>query len=246
MFVMSPSSFIKTWRSHSESHRDSKQLDQNLMKITWSFTLMSWIFFKLTVVRMKGEENSVMRDYVLPDFSSIKKGFCKVRKLVLVAASHFEGVWRLFIDLLSLFFSHERTWSSVESTRQESRSWGWSTSALLFLRCSSTRQTLASRRWASQRPSWTPSSLCLKVRTYYELSVRTYYEWTFSSHVHQQRQTCVSAIRHAATLLPEHRPDRREHFVSGLQRATGGRAAITRPRSPSRVRPAAFKVSLAV
>lgn len=29
---------------------------------------------------MKGEENTVMRDYVLPDFSSIKKGFCKVRK----------------------------------------------------------------------------------------------------------------------------------------------------------------------
>lgn len=28
---------------------------------------------------MKGEENTVMRDYVLPDFSSIKKGFCKVR-----------------------------------------------------------------------------------------------------------------------------------------------------------------------
>lgn len=32
------------------------------------------------VVRLKGEENTVMRDYVLPDFSTIKKGFCKVRK----------------------------------------------------------------------------------------------------------------------------------------------------------------------
>lgn len=30
------------------------------------------------VCRMKGEENTVMRDYVLPDFSTIKKGFCKV------------------------------------------------------------------------------------------------------------------------------------------------------------------------
>jgi len=28
---------------------------------------------------MKGEDNTVVRDYVLPDFSSIKKGFCKVR-----------------------------------------------------------------------------------------------------------------------------------------------------------------------
>ena len=27
---------------------------------------------------MKGEENTVMIDYVLPDFSTIKKGFCKV------------------------------------------------------------------------------------------------------------------------------------------------------------------------
>ena len=32
---------------------------------------------------MKGEENTVMKDYVLPDFSSIKKGFCKVRKHLL-------------------------------------------------------------------------------------------------------------------------------------------------------------------
>lgn len=30
------------------------------------------------ICRLKGEENLVMRDYVLPDFSSIKKGFCKV------------------------------------------------------------------------------------------------------------------------------------------------------------------------
>lgn len=28
--------------------------------------------------RLKGEENTVMIDYVLPDFSTIKKGFCKV------------------------------------------------------------------------------------------------------------------------------------------------------------------------
>lgn len=40
-----------------------------------------WKHDFVSVVRMKGEENSVMRDYVLPDFSSIKKGFCKVREL---------------------------------------------------------------------------------------------------------------------------------------------------------------------
>lgn len=38
----------------------------------------------LWFVRAKGEENTVMRDYVLPDFSSIKKGFCKVRAPQLV------------------------------------------------------------------------------------------------------------------------------------------------------------------
>lgn len=57
--------------------------------------------------------------------------------------------------------------------------------------------------------------------------------------------TVFSAIRHAASLLPEHRPDRREHFVSRRQRTAGGRAAIARPRSPPRVRPAACKVSSA-
>uniref|UniRef100_A0A3P8ZEW5 Actin related protein 6 n=1 Tax=Esox lucius TaxID=8010 RepID=A0A3P8ZEW5_ESOLU len=30
--------------------------------------------------QLKGEDNTVMRDYVLPDFSSIKKGFCKPRE----------------------------------------------------------------------------------------------------------------------------------------------------------------------
>ncbi|KAK0132876.1 Actin-related protein 6 [Merluccius polli] len=31
----------------------------------------------MNIAQLKGEENSVMRDYVLPDFSSIRKGFCK-------------------------------------------------------------------------------------------------------------------------------------------------------------------------
>ena len=37
--------------------------------------------------RMKGEANTVMRDYVLPDFSSIRKGFCKVRAASIQLAS---------------------------------------------------------------------------------------------------------------------------------------------------------------
>uniref|UniRef100_A0A3B4E8B2 Actin-related protein 6 n=1 Tax=Pygocentrus nattereri TaxID=42514 RepID=A0A3B4E8B2_PYGNA len=34
----------------------------------------------MEIAQLKGEENMVMRDYVLPDFSSIKKGFCKPRE----------------------------------------------------------------------------------------------------------------------------------------------------------------------
>uniref|UniRef100_A0A3Q3JV91 Actin-related protein 6 n=1 Tax=Monopterus albus TaxID=43700 RepID=A0A3Q3JV91_MONAL len=38
-------------------------------------------FYKdMEIAQLKGEENTVMRDYVLPDFSSIKKGFCKPRE----------------------------------------------------------------------------------------------------------------------------------------------------------------------
>ena len=52
-----------------------------------------------------------------------------------------------------------------------------------------------------------------------------------------------SAIRNAATLLPEHHPDRRKHLVSRLQRATGGGATIISPRPPPDVRPTPRKVS---
>ncbi|XP_027131625.1 actin-related protein 6 isoform X3 [Larimichthys crocea] len=40
---------------------------------------------------MKGEENSVMRDYVLPDFSSIKKGFCKPREDMVFSGKYKTG-----------------------------------------------------------------------------------------------------------------------------------------------------------
>ncbi|KAG8439466.1 hypothetical protein GDO86_005614 [Hymenochirus boettgeri] len=34
----------------------------------------------MEIAKLKGEENTVMADYVLPDFSTIKKGFCKPRE----------------------------------------------------------------------------------------------------------------------------------------------------------------------
>ena len=49
-------------------------LDQ--VSLCWLLTDGSSVW---SVLRNKGEDNTVMVDYVLPDFSSIKKGFCKVR-----------------------------------------------------------------------------------------------------------------------------------------------------------------------
>lgn len=49
-------------------------------------------FYKdMEIAQMKGEENTVMRDYVLPDFSSIKKGFCKPREEMVFSGKYKTG-----------------------------------------------------------------------------------------------------------------------------------------------------------
>ncbi|XP_056138130.1 actin-related protein 6 [Lampris incognitus] len=49
-------------------------------------------FYKdMEVAQKKGEENTVMRDYVLPDFSSIKKGFCKPREEMIFTGKYKTG-----------------------------------------------------------------------------------------------------------------------------------------------------------
>lgn len=49
-------------------------------------------FYKdMEMAQQKGEENSVMRDYVLPDFSSIKKGFCKPREEMVLSGKYKTG-----------------------------------------------------------------------------------------------------------------------------------------------------------
>uniref|UniRef100_A0A8D3D7L3 Actin-related protein 6 n=1 Tax=Scophthalmus maximus TaxID=52904 RepID=A0A8D3D7L3_SCOMX len=45
----------------------------------------------MEVAQMKGEENTVMMDYVLPDFSSIKKGFCKPREEMVLSGKYKTG-----------------------------------------------------------------------------------------------------------------------------------------------------------
>ncbi|XP_014849481.1 PREDICTED: actin-related protein 6 [Poecilia mexicana] len=49
-------------------------------------------FYKdMEIAQMKGEENTVMRDYVLPDFSAIKKGFCKPREEMVFSGKYKTG-----------------------------------------------------------------------------------------------------------------------------------------------------------
>ncbi|KAF7646654.1 hypothetical protein LDENG_00184060 [Lucifuga dentata] len=45
----------------------------------------------MEIAQLKGEDNSVMRDYVLPDFSSIKKGFCKPREEMVFTGKYKTG-----------------------------------------------------------------------------------------------------------------------------------------------------------
>ncbi|XP_005745178.1 actin-related protein 6 [Pundamilia nyererei] len=49
-------------------------------------------FYKdMEIAQAKGEENTAMRDYVLPDFSSIKKGFCKPREEMVFSGKYKTG-----------------------------------------------------------------------------------------------------------------------------------------------------------
>lgn len=49
-------------------------------------------FYKdMDIAKLKGEENTVMIDYVLPDFSTIKKGFCKPREEMVLSGKYKSG-----------------------------------------------------------------------------------------------------------------------------------------------------------
>ncbi|XP_065793551.1 actin-related protein 6 isoform X3 [Muntiacus reevesi] len=45
----------------------------------------------MDIAKLKGEENTVMVDYVLPDFSTIKKGFCKPREEMVLSGKYKSG-----------------------------------------------------------------------------------------------------------------------------------------------------------
>ncbi|XP_054632356.1 actin-related protein 6 isoform X2 [Dunckerocampus dactyliophorus] len=49
-------------------------------------------FYKdMAIAQLKGHDNTVMRDYVLPDFSTIKKGFCKPAEQVVLSGKYKTG-----------------------------------------------------------------------------------------------------------------------------------------------------------
>ncbi|MEJ1277120.1 ARP6 actin-related protein 6 [Cricetulus griseus] len=45
----------------------------------------------MEIAKLKGEDNTVMIDYVLPDFSTIKKGFCKPREEMVLSGKYKSG-----------------------------------------------------------------------------------------------------------------------------------------------------------
>lgn len=106
------------------------------------------------------------------------------------------GAAPFFMNNFSVIFlstSLERRWSSVENIRQESRSWGWPTSVLLFLRFSFTLQTSASKRWASQRPLSTLSSHCQKVCVFWVIAQRSTQLIAYVCITHKKSNICHSS-----------------------------------------------------
>ncbi|XP_029009862.1 actin-related protein 6 isoform X2 [Betta splendens] len=145
-------------------------------------------FYKdLEIAQMKGEENTVMRDYVLPDFSTIKKGFCKPRE--------------------------EMVYSGKYKTGEQ------------ILR-------LANERFAVPEILFQPSDIGIQ-----EMGVP-------EAIINSIQSLPEGQLLDAASLLPEHCPDRRKCLVTRLQRAPGGRAAIACPGPPPSVSPATCKSDL--
>lgn len=106
-----------------------------------------------------------MRDYVLPDFSSIKKGFCKVSNLAYYEKKINSTLCLLLIQhfFFSLCFSLERKWILQANIRLGSRFCGSPMRGLQSQRCSFTPLTSAFRGWAYLRLWSTPLTTCRKV-----------------------------------------------------------------------------------
>ncbi|KAJ6636894.1 hypothetical protein lerEdw1_013922 [Lerista edwardsae] len=76
------------------AHRQLHVMDEThvINQVKEDVCYVSQDFFKdMEIAKLKGEENTVMLDYVLPDFSTIKKGFCKPREEMVLSGKYKTG-----------------------------------------------------------------------------------------------------------------------------------------------------------
>uniref|UniRef100_A0A8D3DMC6 Actin-related protein 6 n=1 Tax=Scophthalmus maximus TaxID=52904 RepID=A0A8D3DMC6_SCOMX len=82
--------FLKTSSSDGQLHVMDETHVINQVKEDVCYVSQQF-YQDMEVAQMKGEENTVMMDYVLPDFSSIKKGFCKPREEMVLSGKYKTG-----------------------------------------------------------------------------------------------------------------------------------------------------------
>ncbi|XP_077452215.1 actin-related protein 6 isoform X2 [Stigmatopora argus] len=76
------------------SYRQLHVMDEThvINQVKEDVCFVSQDFYKdMAVAQLKGRDNTVMRDYVLPDFGAIKKGFCKPADQVVLSGKYKTG-----------------------------------------------------------------------------------------------------------------------------------------------------------
>ncbi|XP_077702134.1 actin-related protein 6 isoform X3 [Canis aureus] len=77
--------------THIVPYCRSKKKKEAIIRINVGGKLLTNHLKEIISYRLKGEENTVMIDYVLPDFSTIKKGFCKPREEMVLSGKYKSG-----------------------------------------------------------------------------------------------------------------------------------------------------------
>ncbi|KAM9072628.1 actin-related protein 6 isoform 3-T3 [Megaptera novaeangliae] len=77
--------------THIVPYCRSKKKKEAIIRINVGGKLLTNHLKEIISYRLKGEENTVMVDYVLPDFSTIKKGFCKPREEMVLSGKYKSG-----------------------------------------------------------------------------------------------------------------------------------------------------------
>ncbi|XP_015280306.1 PREDICTED: actin-related protein 6 isoform X4 [Gekko japonicus] len=77
--------------THIVPYCRSKKKKEAIIRINVGGKLLANHLKEIISYRLKGEENTAMLDYVLPDFSTIKKGFCKPREEMVLSGKYKTG-----------------------------------------------------------------------------------------------------------------------------------------------------------